>query len=323
MPRAAFVPETYHLTGDDVRLILKRIGRGRLLKDSMRRFWAADGGSHSRALAHAAILTFFPGLIAVVGVATAFQLPTFQAALQRTITALTPGPAGRILNEALLQGSKASGAAALVGGIAAAMISGTTAMTQIQRGANRIYGLHEDRPPIRRYGLAFVMNLSAGLLLVAAFALLAGGGTLSSAAHAGGWSHDAYIAFAIGRWPVGVVLATVAITMVLKIAPNRRQPKGSWLVSPTLLSAALWLTFTALLALYFSFDAQLGRTYGPLLGIVGLLLWAYLTAVALYLGFAFAAQLEAVRSGHPQPHQQVRLSFQETQVVPWRTAPPA
>jgi uncharacterized BrkB/YihY/UPF0761 family membrane protein len=44
-----------------------------------------------------------------------------------------------------------------------------------------------------------------------------------------------------------------------------------------------------------------GETYGPLSGMIGVLLWAFLSSVAFYLGLAFAAQLEAVRAGVPEP----------------------
>ena len=44
-----------------------------------------------------------------------------------------------------------------------------------------------------------------------------------------------------------------------------------------------------------------GETYGPLAGVIGLLLWTLLTALALFLGLAVAAQLEAVRAGRPAP----------------------
>jgi hypothetical protein len=66
-------------------------------------------------------------------------------------------------------------------------------------------------------------------------------------------------------------------------------------------SLALWLLLTGLLALYVAKGASFGTTYGPLTGIFALLLWANLTSVALFLGIAFAAQLEAVRAGVPAP----------------------
>jgi uncharacterized BrkB/YihY/UPF0761 family membrane protein len=63
--------------------------------------------------------------------------------------------------------------------------------------------------------------------------------------------------------------------------------------------------FTVALGLYFSLDSQLGQTYGPLLGIIGLLLWSYLTSAALYLGFAFTAQLESVRAGQRPGREEI------------------
>jgi uncharacterized BrkB/YihY/UPF0761 family membrane protein len=47
----------------------------------------------------------------------------------------------------------------------------------------------------------------------------------------------------------------------------------------------------------------LGSTYGPLTGIIALLIWAQLTSIALFLGIAFCAQLEAVRAGVVDPER--------------------
>ena len=51
MSTATFVPEIRALSGVDAKDVLRCTGRGRLLKDSIKRFSAADGSSHSRALA--------------------------------------------------------------------------------------------------------------------------------------------------------------------------------------------------------------------------------------------------------------------------------
>jgi len=56
-----------------------------------------------------------------------------------------------------------------------------------------------------------------------------------------------------------------------------------------------------LFLLYINATDSFGATYGPLAGTIGVLLWTFLTAIALFLGLAFAAQLEAVRAGVKQP----------------------
>ena len=71
-------------------------------------------------------------------------------------------------------------------------------------------------------------------------------------------------------------------------------------------AAALWLVFMAALFGFLELTDTFGATYGPIAGTMGVLLWAFLTSVALFLGLAFAAQLEAVRAGSPDPREAER-----------------
>ena len=53
------------------------------------------------------------------------------------------------------------------------LITGTTAMGQIERGFNRIYGIERDRPSIAKYGRAFLLTVGAGSGLAIAFLVFA------------------------------------------------------------------------------------------------------------------------------------------------------
>ena len=146
------------------------------------------------------------------------------------------------------------------------------------------------------------MALTAGLLSLLGFLVIIAGDALGeSLAAVYGWSDTSETLWRIGRWPVGVILAWASFTVVLARAPRRRQPGYSWLAFGSGVSLALWLLLTGLLALYVAKGASFGTTYGPLTGIFALLLWANLSSVALFLGVAFAAQLEAVRAGVAGP----------------------
>jgi YihY family inner membrane protein len=299
---ASAVPETYDLEGEDATRTLKRAGWRDLLKDSSTRFRAADGFSHVRALAHATVLTALPALITIIGIATAFDFTTFRSVLEHTLQQLAPGPSGRLLSAAFRQGSQNGGGAALLGGLVGALVSGTFAMAQVERGCNRIYGIVRDRKVWRKLGVAFVLFLTAGFLFAAATLLLATGGALAGGlTQSGVFSDTSSTVFGILRWPAGLLLIFVALTVVYKFSPNRRQPGAAWLQTGTLMATVLWFALTALLAAYYSLNDQLGSTYGPLLGVIALLTWAYATALALFLGIAFAAQLEALRAGVPGP----------------------
>ena len=108
-------------------------------------------------------------------------------------------------------------------------------------------------------------------------------------------------AWAVARWPLGVAFAIRSVSLLFWLAPRRRQPEPSWLAFGAAVSTALWLVLMAALALYIQATDQFGATYGPIAGTIGVLLWTFFTSIALFVGLAFAAQLEAVRAGVPAP----------------------
>ncbi len=303
MTTAASVPATREggLEGDEALETLRRLGRRRLVVDAVARFRAADGFSHSRALAFQFTLTLLPALIAVVGLAEALDQETFRRVVRETVETLAPGAAGDLLTEALRQGSNSaareSGETALTAGGLAAVLAGTTAMAQIERGANRIYGVERDRPFLRKYTIALALALTAGVLALGSVVLLVGGAAIRDAVD-GDETFD--LVWSIARWPAGLAFAITAVALLFEWSPRRRQPEPSWLAFGATVAAALWLVFMGLLAFYIDATASFGATYGPLAGTIGVLLWTFLTSIALFSGLAFAAQLEAVRAGAPQ-----------------------
>ena len=303
MTTATAVPRTHgELEGDEALETLRQTGRRRLMLDSIARFRAADGFSHSRALAFQFTLTLLPALIAVVGLAAAVGQEDFSRVVQETIEDLAPGAAAEILTDALRHGStsarRGSGETALVAGFLAAVVAGSTAMAQVERGANRIYGVERDRPFLAKYVTALLLALSAGLLALLSAVLLMGGAAIRDA---GDWSGTLDAVWRVARWPLGLAFAVASVSLLFEYSPRRRQPEASWLAFGAGVSAALWLVFMALLAVYIEATDSFGATYGPIAGTIGVLLWTFLTAIALFLGLAFAAQLEAVRAGIPAP----------------------
>jgi YihY family inner membrane protein len=295
---ATAVHETRDLEGDDALETLRSTGWGELTKQSFARFRTADGFSHARALGFQLALTAVPGLIALVGLATSLDQARLRQILQSTLTGFAPGPSQALLTQAFRQGSETGegGSGALALGFLAALFSGAVAMAQVERGANRIYGDEHDRPTASKYLNGLLMACSAGVLIVAAFLLVIAGPAVADAGRQAGWSETLTTLWSLARWPLGVIAIIGAFSVLFKEAPRRAQPDASWLSVGAAVSVVLWLLFTGVLAAYLSLSRGLGSTYGPLAGQIGMLLWAYASSVALFIGIAFAAQLEDVRS---------------------------
>ena len=191
---------------------------------------------------------------------------------------------------------------ALAFGLAFAAVSLTTAMAQVERGTNRIYGIERDRPALHKYVRAAVLSALLAAPVGVGFLVLVGGGAFGDAMQQFyGWSDGAARVWDAVRWPLGIVVSTLAIAVLLDHSPRRRQPALSWLALGAGIAVALSVTASGLLALYVRYSGSFGSVYGPLAGVMALLIWSYLTSIALFLGTAVAAQLEALRAGVTDP----------------------
>jgi YihY family inner membrane protein len=304
------VPETWELTGDDARELLRSSGRRLILRDAFVRLRVADGFSHARSLAYATCLVFVQAIIALIGLAVALNNGSFSRVVVRTIQAAVPGPGGELLTDAVTQAHRAGIAhryAGLAFGLVGALITGSTLLGQLERGLNRIYGVEQDRPTIQKYGLALALAVTAGALGLLAFAALAFGQTIGTSLD----NEAANRAWEVVRWPTAIVLAMLAITVLFRCSPRRRQPSLSWLAFGAAVATFGWLIVTAGFAVFFAATRSFGQTYGPLAGIVALLLWSLCSAVAVLFGGAVAAQLEAVRAGVRKPQDPEKVEHSE------------
>lgn len=317
MSTAQLVPETWELDGDDARAVLKEARFTRLLADSFRRMRAADGFSHSRSLALAMILTVVPGVIAVVGLATVLGSGDFREGVADLINAISPGQSGDVLTAAIQQGSQTPtdhGVVPLIFGVIAMSVSGTTFFGQIERGANRIYGIEQDRPSLEKYRQALALFGAAFVLFAAGFFVV-------------GLLHDIDAPGPDALWIVvrGLALfaaAAVVFAVVFRVSPRRHQPEESWLVVGSSIATIAWTLATVGLALFWRLGSTFGDTYGPLAGLMALTLWSYLISIGLFIGVAFAAQLEAVRSGRAEPQDSEKVEESEPDAADSEDAEP-
>jgi YihY family inner membrane protein len=304
------VPETGLMSGDalsadDAWHTVRRHGLHRLLVGAFRRFRYGDGFSHARAFALQLALAAVPLLIAGAGLATAIGAESFAEVVARTVVDVSPGSSDALLAQVVDGGADEGserGEVVVALGLVTAFAAATSAFAQLERGANRIYGTDRDRPALRKYGRAALLTATAGVAMAVGLLLIVAGEPFGDALEqVYRWGDTAESVWDVVRWPVGLAALVVAVTLLFRHAPRRRQPGTSWLAVGAAVTVAAWLVGSGLLALYVVVAAGFGDTYGPLTAVMALLIWANVTGVALLAGLALAAQLEAVRAGRPEP----------------------
>jgi membrane protein len=100
------------------------------------------------------------------------------------------------------------------------------------------------------------------------------------------------------RWLLLWEFAVLGLAAVYRHAPARRPGRWRWISWGSATAATLWLTVSALFAVYVRVFATYDRTYGPLGGAVVLLMWFYLLSLSVILG----AEIDAALERHPRHH---------------------
>jgi uncharacterized BrkB/YihY/UPF0761 family membrane protein len=229
MSNARLVPETRllgegELSADHAWRALRRYGSWSLLRDAFLRFRSGDGFSHARALGLQLCLAAVPLLIALNGLASKLGDPHRGGrVVADTVLALTPGASESLVRQLLTDQGRTRdlGQVALALGLVTAVVALIGAAGQIERGANRIYGVDRDRPALHKYLRALLLTLVAGLPALVSFLLLVAGGAIGASMQRWyHWSGAALTTWNLVRWPVSVA----KVSLLFRYAPRRQQP---------------------------------------------------------------------------------------------------
>jgi membrane protein len=106
----------------------------------------------------------------------------------------------------------------------------------------------------------------------------------------------------IAKWPVLLLVVSFMFSILYWAAPNVRHPGFRWLSPGGVFAVAIWVIASGAFALYVASFSSYNKTYGALAGVVVLLVWLWISNIAILLGAEFNAELERgrrIEAGHP------------------------
>jgi membrane protein len=166
---------------------------------------------------------------------------------------------------------------------------GTRAMI---KAMNAVYGTREKRGIVHLYALSLLFTLGTLVGGTIALALLVALPAITSWLGLGGVKA---VILELGRWAVLTALAAAGIAALYRFGPDRPSPPLVRVAWGAGAATVLWLALSFLLQWYVATVGQYSASFGSISAVVVLLLWLYLSALAVLLGGVINSSLTHVR----------------------------
>lgn len=238
------------------------------------------------------LLAIFPAIAAFVSLyGLIADASTINAHLSLAAGVL-PAGAVDILHEQIARLTAKSDARLGLGfitGLAIALWSANAGMKAIIDALNVVYDEKEKRSFVKLNLLSLLFTLIAICSLMVALAAVVIAPMVLSAI---GLSSLLSLSIAVLRWPLLLVLATVALAAIYRYGPSRTEPRWQWLSVGSAAAAIGWLITSVLFSWYIGHFGAYNATYGSLGAAVGMMMWMWISAIVILLGGELNAEIE-------------------------------
>jgi membrane protein len=244
-----------------------------------------------------ATLALFPAISMLISIYGLILNPVTAEQQLALLSGLMPGPAFALI-EARVHQLALQSSHNLSLSIAVSFLltfwSAATGSKSVLSAVNLAYDVEGRCPFLEFQAIGLAITLVAVLCTILAISVLlilpAVIAFLGLSRHGALLIHGAAMAMLIGFF-------SISIALLYRFGPARRPPPDPRIKPGALLATVLWLLASELLSFYVSRISSFGATYGPLVAVVGVMLWLYVSAYAALLGAELNARLEEFQAG--------------------------
>ena len=277
------------------------IGWKELLKRTLGDTLKDDALGLAAQLSYYFFLSLFPTLLCLIALASLFPIENVVDDMTGMLQPFMPAEAIGFVQEQMLMIAQSDDRAILSFSILVALWSSSAAMGAIVNAMNRAYDLEEQRPWWRVKLLAIVLTIGLALFILVALTLVLAGPQLADLATR---SFGMPVVWAwiwkVLQWPVVFALVATGIGIIYYFAPDAEQD-WVWITPGSLVATLLWIVASLAFRYYVVTFGDYTETYGALAGIIVILLWFYLSGLAIVIGAELNAEIEHASPWGKQP----------------------
>ena len=213
--------------------------------------------------------------------------------LLSSLSTVMPYSAVTLVRSTLDEVTATRGGGKLSFSLLAALWVASSGMGAISETLNAAYNVRETRPwwKVRLISVGLTVALSV-LILAALIIVLYGGKIGDAVANSIGYGSAFQLTWRLVQWPIMLVFVYLTFEFIYYFAPNRPRRGWHWATPGALIAVVVWLLISFSLRIYLHFFNSYSVTYGSLGALIVLMLWFYLTGMAVLIGGEINSELD-------------------------------
>jgi membrane protein len=243
-------------------------------------------------LAYYFFLALFPAILFLLALGSFFSLTSLTDDVARALGPFVSPEILELIQDQMRRLANAESGGLLTFGVLAALWSSSAALVSIVGALNRAYDIEEGRPWWKVRLVALGLTVALAVLVIVALSLVLAGP--SAARHLGevvGGGSLLTWSWLILQWPLALALVSTAIGLVYYFGPDAEQD-WIWVTPGAVLATFLWLLVSLGFRVYVANFTSYNASYGAVGTVIVLMLWFYVSGIALLVGAEMNAEIE-------------------------------
>jgi membrane protein len=227
------------------------------------------------------------------------QNPQFQNELYGYLGRVMPGDASSLVTKTIQEITTRASGLKLAISLVVALWTASGGMSALGTSLNAAYDVREARPWWKRQLTFLLLTIGVALLVIAALVIILFGAKLATFTGTHLHLGDAVVmTWKVVQWPVAVFFVVLCFALIYFFAPDIEHAKWYWITPGSVIGVLLWIIASVGFKVYLSFFNSYAKTYGSLAGVVVLMLWFFISGLALLIGGEINSEIEHAAAEH-------------------------
>src|SRR5262249_8588562 len=239
------------------------------------------------------LFALFPTLLFLTALLALLPIAGLWDTLMGYATTVLPVDAAALVNRTVIEARRGARGSLLSVGALTALWVASTGMASIITALHVTCHLKDDRPWWLRRLVAIALTVAFSVFTPVALLLLVFGERIGEAVATWfGLGEIFALVWGVLQWPLAGVLVLTGITFVYYLAPAGPR-RWYWFTPGSVFALATRLAASLGLRVYLKYFGNYNATYGSIGGVIILMLWLYLSGLALLVGAQINSEIDA------------------------------